>query len=961
MNNSISINKFKIYNIQKDYINISRLIYRLHRHIIRLSYFNILTFSNRNIYVNKIHTLIKILNTSYNNYILVNTEEDMYLDDATDFFIDDVPFNDHTSTYDNIRDITQIAKFFPFQPSSPIEKFVYDLSVNSPLEEIKKNLEKIVQVVGMYSIVDILTFEFGNNYNLLFEQDIFKKITFLNSVIIPINYEIINDKHYISDIEIHESLIQHDELFNQVLQIKVYTNSGKLLVICGFVKNDINSIILKTSQISNRIIYDTKKNIEKYLSDYNYSPKIKKIFIKYISLYDILLFENHENYILYFENFMKEFNDINSKTLSALMKIIGDKTITLTKLYKIIKFLLINDTDKIAMASVIFDTLKDKKIGNSIIADLIYDNLDYNIQIKLKKANIIIKDELQKISSLTIDDIDLKTQLLTIKDIPDNVKSIINEKIDEIKNNNGDYYKQLMFVKLLLKFPWVDDNSSFLSKDVAEHQNILTNIKDKLNTYSYGHETTKHTILKIVGKWLSNPNSIGNAIGLVGPPGIGKTLIAKSLGDALNIPFIQITLGGQNDGELLHGHGYTYNNAQPGLIIKKMVEAGKARTIIFFDELDKACSKNGVSNEISSILIHLTDPVTNTQFQDRFFQGIDFPLDKVIFVFSYNDSSLVDPILLDRIQEINIKPYTLMDKIHIVNKFIIPDTCKMVNFNQNDYFISNEIIEFIINKYTIEAGVRNLRRKIESIFLKLNLDKIYKTGIFSSNYIIPITLSKDIIIEILDKPHKLNTLIHETPEIGIINGLFATTSGYGGIIPIQIFANYNDDHNNILRLTGSQGNVMKESVQCAFTTAVDYLVKNQSKYDILNNIDINQYLKEKFPYGFHIHAPQGATPKDGPSAGGAFTCAFISRILNKPIKNDIAMTGEIDLSGKINEIGGLLYKILGAKEAGVKKIYIPEENHNDFEEITSKYSDMIKNLEIVKVSHVSQIIDDILL
>ena len=957
MNNYISLNKFKIYNIQKDYILLSRLIFRLHKHIMRLSYFNILTLTDRNIYVNKINNIIKILNTSYNNYIIINTNDDIQIDN-NDFLMDDM-FTDDTSVYDNIRDIAEIAKIFPFTPSSPIERIVHDMSLNSHLDDIRKNMEKIIKIIGMYNIIDILLFEFGNTYNILFEQNIYQKIIFLNTIIIPLNYDIIDGSYDCDDIEIYENLIQQDELFNEILQIKIRTNSNKIIILSGFIKNDTNNIILKTSQICHRYIYDTKKKIEKYLNDYDYSDKIKKIFLKYISIYDILIFDGHHDYILYFENFFKEYYDINNKTLSALMKIIGDKNITLTQLYKIIKYLLINNNEKITLASIIFETLKDKKIGNSIIADLIYDNLDYNIQIKLKRTNIIIKDELEKISSLTIDDIDLKTQLLTNKDIPDNVKILINEKIEEIKNNNGDYYKQLLYVKTLLKFPWIDDNNLFLNNNINKQQDILNKIKSNLNNHCYGHNDTKLSILKIVGKWLSNPKTTGHTIGLVGPPGVGKTLIARSLGDSLSIPFIQITLGGQNDGELLHGHGYTYNNAQPGLIIKKMCEVGKSRCIIFFDELDKASSKNGVINEITSILIHLTDPVMNKCFQDRFFQGIDFPLDKVIFVFSYNDSSLIDPILLDRIQEIHIKPYTIKDKIHIINNFIKPETCKMVGFNNNDFLISDQTLEFIINKYTIEAGVRNIRRKIESIFLKLNLDKIYNTSIFQNNTILPIEITENLIIEILDKPHKIHTLIHSTPEIGIINGLFATTSGYGGIIPIQIYANYNDDHNNILRLTGSQGDVMKESVQCAFTTAVDFLVKYKHIY--MKDIDIHSYLKEKYPYGFHIHAPQGATPKDGPSAGCAFTCAFISRILNKPIKNNIAITGEIDLSGKINEIGGLLYKILGAKEAGVKTIYIPEENQRDYYEIISKYGDMLKNVEIIMVNHIFDIIDAILL
>jgi endopeptidase La len=961
MNNIISLNKFKIYNIQKEYILISKLIFRLHKHILKLSYYNIINFNDRNIYVNKIHNLIKILNMSYNNYILTNNTEDIAINmtEETDFFGNDLEQNDMLDyTYDNILYITDIAKIVPtIEPSSPIEKIFYDISKKSPLEEIKKSLEKIVRIIGMYSITDIIKFEYGNSHSLLFTIDQQKQLDFLSLVIIPLNYQIIDDKDNGSFIEVFESIIQQDELFNQILQIKIRLSISKYILINGYIKNDTNNIILKTSQISYRYIYETKKKIEYYLNNVN--SKFKKIFLKYISIYDILIFENNVNYLDYFNIFCKEYSDITSKTLSSLMKIIGDKNITLTKLYKIIKYLLVGDSDKITMASVIFNTLKDKKIlnnGSSIIADLIYDNLDFNLQIKLKKGNIIIKEELEKISTLNIDDIDLKNQLLVIKGIPDIVKNLINEKIEEIKNNNGDYHKQMLYIKTLLKFPWMDE--IIKENSILECQNILNNIKKSLDTHCYGHSDTKLSVLKIVGKWLSNPNACGNVLGLVGPPGIGKTLIAKSLGDALELPFIQITLGGQNDGELLHGHGYTYNSAQPGIIIKKMAEIGKARCIIFFDELDKACSKNGTSNEISSILIHLTDPVMNKGFQDRFFQGIDFPLDKVIFIFSYNDSSLIDPILLDRIQEINIKPYTLQDKKQIIQNFIKPEICKMIGFDNNNFIISHEVMEYIISKYTVEAGVRSLRRKIENIFLKLNIDRIYQTGIFTNNIQYPISISIDMINDILNKPISMNTIIHFKPKIGIINGLYATTSGIGGILPIQIFANYNDDHNNVLRLTGSQGNIMKESVQCSFTTAVDYIVNNKDKYFI---IDMNAYLKEKFPYGFHIHAPDCATPKDGPSAGVAFTICFISRILGKKIKNDVAMTGEISLMGNIHQIGGLLYKIIGAKNANVKKVYIPTENKNDYDDIKNKYKDMLDGVEIILAEHIKDIIDDILI
>jgi ATP-dependent Lon protease len=191
----------------------------------------------------------------------------------------------------------------------------------------------------------------------------------------------------------------------------------------------------------------------------------------------------------------------------------------------------------------------------------------------------------------------------------------------------------------------------------------------------------KKSLLQTIGKWISNPSSQGTCFGLVGPPGVGKTLLAKSISKALDIPFSEITLGGQNDGEILHGHGYTYSGSQPGLIIKKMVEMGKSRCILYFDELDKACSKHGSINEITSILIHLTDPNMNKTFQDRFFQGVDFPLDKAIIIFSYNDPKLVDPILLDRIKQIEVSAYNIIDKKKIVKNFIIPELVNSIGLN----------------------------------------------------------------------------------------------------------------------------------------------------------------------------------------------------------------------------------------------------------------------------------------
>jgi ATP-dependent Lon protease len=362
-----------------------------------------------------------------------------------------------------------------------------------------------------------------------------------------------------------------------------------------------------------------------------------------------------------------------------------------------------------------------------------------------------------------------------------------------MKSFNNEYYKQLTFVKHILNYPWpsVQDDIFFqsINSNAEKSTEYLIDIENKLTKLSYGHEEAKKALLQTIGKWISNPTSQGTSFGLVGPPGVGKTLLAKSVSKALNIPFAEITLGGQNDGEILHGHGYTYSGSQPGLIIKKMVEMGKPRCILYFDELDKACSKHGSINEITSILIHLTDPNMNKTFQDRFFQGVDFPLDKVIMIFSYNDANLVDPILLDRLKQIEVNAYTTNDKKKIVKEFIIPEIAESVGLKSEPWTnISDDLIEFIIENYTNEAGVRSIKRKIEQVFLTLNLDKIYKRAEFASGEFKEIT--KDVILRILDKPKHDNTIIHDKSSVGIINGLYATASGDGGIIPIQIFNNF---------------------------------------------------------------------------------------------------------------------------------------------------------------------------
>jgi ATP-dependent Lon protease len=810
------------------------------------------------------------------------------------------------------------------------------------LDEILNKLIIFIKNNGYINIIESLKllYNYNNIDNYINEiNDIFI-ITNIN-----INEENIQEKYkWIIPIE-YKSL----DLLKQ-LRILIIKIDNKIIKIEGFFKIDKLNIHIKTCDINNEFLKIKRNEIIK-----NLEGTINKDFISNFIKYDYLgniYCINTIDYIEYIKSMYKLYNELIKTNFIINTNIFLENIDNIKQIYNMILLLLMGNNDNIDMANLLLDLLKEKKKDFNIIYNIIINNLSYYLCIKLKKSSYNIKTEIEKLKLITNEDLDFKKILLTMKNIPNNVKKITLEKIEEMKSFNSEYYKQSTFVKHIINYPWILEDTKYINMNMEEANHELIKIENKLNDSLYGHDEVKKTLLRIIGKWITNPNGNGSYLGLVGPPGIGKTLIAKSIGEALDIPFSEITLGGQNDGELLHGHSYTYAGSQPGLIIKKMVEMGKARCILYFDELDKTNTKNGLLNEITSILIHLTDPNMNKTFQDRFFQGINFPLDKVIMIFSYNDSNLIDPILLDRLKEIHIKAYTIKEKVEIVKKFIIPEISKSIGLNEEWINLDDDIIEFIIDNYTNEAGVRSIKRYIEKIFLEYNILKIKNNNLNISK------INKHNILNILKQPNNDIVKIHNKPMIGLINGLYATSNGYGGILPIQIYNNISNNKFDI-KITGNHGNIMKESIYCSLTIAIDYIRRNEDKYNI-NNIE--DYINQKFKYGFHIHTPSIAIPKDGPSAGIAFTCCFISRILNKKIKNNIGITGEIELTGKLLKIGNLDYKLIGAKKAGINIVYIPKDNDNDLETIINKHNYLLdNNFQVISTEYIDDIIDDILI
>lgn len=483
----------------------------------------------------------------------------------------------------------------------------------------------------------------------------------------------------------------------------------------------------------------------------------------------------------------------------------------------------------------------------------------------------------------------------------------------------------------------------------------MSKIKRDLDNCIYGHDEAKRQILKIVGQWI-NGEQKGYCFGFEGSPGVGKTSLAKRglascLEDEHGVhrPFSFIALGGSSNGSTLEGHNYTYVNSTWGKIVDVLMESKCMNPIIYIDELDKV-SKTEQGREIIGILTHLIDTTQNDEFQDRFFSGIPFNLSKALFIFSYNDPDQIDRILLDRIHRIRFDNLSWTDKMVVVDKFIKPELNEKMGFD-NTVNLSEEVVKYIIETYTMEPGVRKLKEILFDLYGEINLT-LLDANKKEEAIELPINITKeDLGTKYLKKKRKVSDMkIHKEPMVGTMNGMWANALGKGGIIPIETrffpAGNFLD-----LKLTGMQGDVMKESMTVAKTLAWSLTPPERQK-------ELIKQFEETKNQGLHIHCPEGAVNKDGPSAGGAITASIYSLLNNKPINNTVSMTGETNLRGRITAIGGLDSKILGSIRAGVKTILYPVENEEDFKEFLTKYENILDLNEITfhAVDHIDEVL-----
>jgi endopeptidase La len=481
-----------------------------------------------------------------------------------------------------------------------------------------------------------------------------------------------------------------------------------------------------------------------------------------------------------------------------------------------------------------------------------------------------------------------------------------------------DYGVISAYLDFVVNLPW--DKKSKDKLDIKRSQKIL-------NEDHYGLDEVKERILESIAVKIKNKDSQGTVLCLVGPPGVGKTSIAKSISRALDRKFVTMRLGGVTDESEIRGHRRTYVGAMAGRLMANINRSNVKNPVFLLDEIDKLGSD--FRGDPSSALLEVLDAEQNDKFIDRYID-IPFDLSDVFFITTANDANEIPDALYDRLEIIELSGYTLNEKLNIAKKYLVSKEKEKNGLKENELTISDSVLEAIIKNYTREAGVRELERLIAKICrraVKEILEGKDQVRVTMANY-----------NKYLGRERFLEDHISREDKIGVVNGLAWTSVG-GTMLTVE--ANVMDGKGNV-EFTGSLGDVMKESGQAAMT----YIRSNANKLGIKG-----KFYDDK---DIHVHVPEGATPKDGPSAGITMTTAMVSALTGKKARNNIAMTGEVTITGDVLAIGGLKEKALAAYSYGIRDVIIPKENKRDTEDIPKEIRDKINFIE---VSNVSEVID----
>ncbi|NER14060.1 endopeptidase La [Leptobacterium flavescens] len=492
-------------------------------------------------------------------------------------------------------------------------------------------------------------------------------------------------------------------------------------------------------------------------------------------------------------------------------------------------------------------------------------------------------------------------------------------KMQRMNPQVAEYSIQRNYLELLLELPW--DEYSSDKFDLKNAQGIL-------DRDHYGLEDVKRRIIEYLAVLKLRGDMKSPILCLYGPPGVGKTSLGKSVAEALGREYVRMSLGGLRDEAEIRGHRKTYIGAMPGRIIQSIKKAGKSNPVFVLDEIDKL--SNSHQGDPSSAMLEVLDPEQNTEFYDNFLE-MGYDLSKVLFIATANSLNTIQPALRDRMEIINVTGYTIEEKVEIARQHLLPKQLKEHGLSSEHLKIGKKQLEMIVEGYTRESGVRSLEKQIAKM-----VRYAAKSIAMEESYAVKV--SNEDIIKVLG-PARLERDKYENNEVaGVVTGLAWTSVG-GDILFIESILSKGKGSLNI---TGNLGKVMKESA----TIAMEYIKANADKWGIQPDIF------EK--YNVHIHVPEGATPKDGPSAGITMLTSLVSLFTQKRVKKSLAMTGEITLRGKVLPVGGIKEKILAAKRARIKEIILCEDNRKDIEEIKQEY---LKGLTFHYVTEMSEVID----
>ena len=504
------------------------------------------------------------------------------------------------------------------------------------------------------------------------------------------------------------------------------------------------------------------------------------------------------------------------------------------------------------------------------------------------------------------------------------IKSHFEKELSKLKRMNSqvaEYSVQRNYLDLIVDLPW--ENYSEDNFDLDKAQKILD--KDH-----FGLDDVKKRIIEYLAVLKLRSDMKSPILCLYGPPGVGKTSLGKSIAKSINREYVRVSLGGLRDEAEIRGHRKTYIGAMPGRIIQSIRKSGTSNPVFVLDEIDKISS--GAQGDPSSALLELLDPEQNNSFHDNFLE-VGYDLSKVMFIATANNLSSMHPALLDRMELINVSGYTTEEKVSIASKFLIKKQLTEHGMKLNDFKISSNVLKDIISDYTRESGVRNLEKQIAKLIRNRAKNIVSNSKLNNSK-------DENFLKDVLGPKKFFRDKYENNTVAGVVTGLAWTSVG-GEILFIE--SSISEGKGN-LSITGNLGKIMKESA----IIALEYIKSNQNELGIEKELDYSKY-------NIHIHVPEGATPKDGPSAGITILTSLVSLFTQKRVKKSIAMTGEITLRGKVLPVGGIKEKILAAKRANIKEIILSSYNKKDIQEINPKY---LKGLKFIYVDSMKDVISN---